>query len=252
MEPPVSQHATVTAWASDTGLTSALPAARVTQSATSREDGAHRVAGAGFAGVRGSFWSAGVSKEALPTVLAVPALCVVAAVVTHPPTAPSCSQPQSPTEVTALGLAVTLALLALMRCPCDAVGSLPGLVIVERGAALAVLPGRVVSAHTLAMDHVVGLLFSGLVALGWYTVVSVSIAKTTAFDNKIIDGIVVCGEEGGSRVFGLAGTLLALQQTDAQVGDHELVLGGGSIWVHRVPGRQRSVDHLSSGARECS
>jgi len=80
--------------------------------------------------------------------------------------------------------------------------------------------------------HVVGLLFSGLVALGWYTVVSVSITKTTAFDNKIIDGIVVCGEEGGSRVFGLAGTLLALQQADAQVGDHELVLGGGSIRVH--------------------
>ena len=42
--------------------------------------------------------------------------------------------------------------LALMRCPCDAVGSLPGLVIVEWGAALAVLPGRIVSAHTLAMD----------------------------------------------------------------------------------------------------
>ena len=50
MEPPVSQHAAVTAWASDTGLTSALPAARVTQSATSREDGAHRVAGAGYRG----------------------------------------------------------------------------------------------------------------------------------------------------------------------------------------------------------
>lgn len=36
--------------------------------------------------------------------------------------------------------------------PDDAVGSLPGLVIVERGTALAVLTGRVVSADTPAVD----------------------------------------------------------------------------------------------------
>jgi len=42
--------------------------------------------------------------------------------------------------------------LALMWRPDDAVGSLPGLVIVERGTALAVLTGRVVSADTPAVD----------------------------------------------------------------------------------------------------
>lgn len=42
--------------------------------------------------------------------------------------------------------------LALMRRPYDAVGSLPGLVIIERCTALAVVTGCVVSADTLAMD----------------------------------------------------------------------------------------------------
>lgn len=63
-----------------------------------------------FAGIRGSFWSAGVPEEALLTVLAVAALCVVAAVVTHAAAPPSRCEPQSTTEVTALGMAVTLAL----------------------------------------------------------------------------------------------------------------------------------------------
>lgn len=190
------------------------------------------MAGTGFAGVRGSFWSAGIPEEALLTVLAVTALCVVAAVITHATTPPSSRQPQSPTEVTALGVTVTLALLALMRCPYDAVGRLPGLVIVERCTALAVVTGCVVSADTLAVDHVVGLLLAGLEPPGWDTVVSVSITKAAAFDNEIIDGIVVCGENGSIRMFGLAGTLLALQQADSEVGDHELVLGGWSVWIH--------------------
>lgn len=42
--------------------------------------------------------------------------------------------------------------LALMRCPNDAVGSLPGLVIVERSTALAMITRCVMSANTLAMD----------------------------------------------------------------------------------------------------
>lgn len=42
--------------------------------------------------------------------------------------------------------------LALMRRPCDAIGRLPRLVVVERSAALAVVAGCVVSAHTLPMD----------------------------------------------------------------------------------------------------
>lgn len=92
--------------------------------------------------------------------------------------------------------------------------------------------------------HVTGLLLAGLVAAGWDTVVSMPIAKATAFDNKIIDGIMVCGEYGGTGMFGLAGTRLALQQTDSQVGDHELVLGGWSVGIHGVPWRQGSINHL--------
>lgn len=42
--------------------------------------------------------------------------------------------------------------LALMRRPCDAIGRLPRLVVVERSTALAVVAGCVVSAHTLPMD----------------------------------------------------------------------------------------------------
>lgn len=63
-----------------------------------------------FAGVRGGFRKAGVSEEALPTVLTVAALRVVAAVVTHAATPPSRRQPQPAAEVTAPGEAVTLAL----------------------------------------------------------------------------------------------------------------------------------------------
>lgn len=74
--------------------------------------------------------------------------------------------------------------------------------------------------------------------------VSMSIAEATPFDNKVIDGIMVCGEGGGARMLRLAGTRLVLQQTNSQVGDHKLVLGRWSIWIHRVPRRQGSIDHL--------
>ena len=80
--------------------------------------------------------------------------------------------------------------------------------------------------------HVIGPLLTRFVATGWHTVVSVSIAKAAAFHNKIIDGVMVRGEDGGTRMFGLAGTRLAPQQTDSQVGDHELVLGGRSVGIH--------------------
>lgn len=53
---------------------------------------------------------------------------------------------------TAVDSAAPSLTLALVRCPCDAVGRLPGLVIVERCTALAVVAGRVVSAHTLPLD----------------------------------------------------------------------------------------------------
>lgn len=62
-----------------------------------------------------------------------------------------------------------------------------------------------------------------------------SIAKATAFHDKIIDGIMVCGEASSTRMFDLARTRLALQQADPQVGDHKLVLGSWSIGIHLVP-----------------
>lgn len=98
--------------------------------------------------------------------------------------------------------------------------------------------------------HVIGLLLAGLVAPGWYTVVSMSVTKATAFDNKIIDGIMVCGEDGSTGMFGLAGTRLALQQADSQVGDHELVLCSWSIGIHLVPRGQGSIDHLEIEGEE--
>lgn len=98
--------------------------------------------------------------------------------------------------------------------------------------------------------HVIGLLLAGLVAPGWYTVVSMSVTKATAFDNKIIDGIMVCGQDGSTGMFGLAGTRLPLQQADSQVGDHELVLGSWSIGIHLVPRRQGSIDHLEIEGEE--
>lgn len=67
--------------------------------------------------------------------------------------------------------------------------------------------------------------------------VSMSVAKATALDDKIIDGIVVCGEDGSLQIFGLAGTRLALQQAHSQVGDHELVLGSRPVRIHLTPWR---------------
>jgi len=64
-----------------------------------------------FTGDWCSFRSAGISEEALLTVLAVTAFCVMAAVVTHASTPPSWCQPQPSTETAALGVSVTLALL---------------------------------------------------------------------------------------------------------------------------------------------
>lgn len=208
------------------------------------------MAGTRFAGIWCRLRSARVSVEAPLAVLAVTAFCVVAAAVTHAAAPPSRCKPQSSTEVAALGVAITFAPLAFMRRPCDAVGSLPGLVIVKRCAALTVVTGCVVSANTLAMNHVTGLLLAGLVAPGRHTVISVSVAKAAAFHNEIVDCVIVCWELSSIGMFGLAGTRLSLQQTHSQVGDHELILSSRTVRIHRVPGRQGSIDHLSSGAGE--
>lgn len=69
-------------------------------------------------------------------------------------------------------------------------------------------------------------------AAGWYAVVSMSIAKAAAFDNEIIDGVMICWEDRGFRMFGLARTLLPLQQTHPKVGDHELVLSSGTVGIY--------------------
>lgn len=61
------------------------------------------------AGVRGRFGSVGVSEEAPLAVLTVSALCVVVAAVAHAATPPSARQPRLTTEVTALGVTITLA-----------------------------------------------------------------------------------------------------------------------------------------------
>lgn len=61
-------------------------------------------------GVRGSFRTVRISEETLLTVLTVLAFCVVATVITHTATPPPRCEPQTTTEVTALGVTITLAL----------------------------------------------------------------------------------------------------------------------------------------------
>lgn len=97
--------------------------------------------------------------------------------------------------------------------------------------------------------HVVGLLQAGFVASRRHTVVSMPITQATAFHNKIIDGVMFRGERGGARLLHLTRTRLTLQETDSQVGDHQLVLGSRSERIHLVRGRQSSVDHLEIGVK---
>lgn len=96
----------------------------------------------------------------------------------------------------------------------------------------------------MSAHHVADVLCAGKVGTGRFAVVGVSIAKAAAFDYKIIDGVMIRGEGRGTRMLGLAGARLNLQQTDSQVGDHELVLSSRAIGIHWVPGWQGSVDHL--------
>lgn len=63
-----------------------------------------------FTGVRGSFSTVRISEESLLTGLTVAAFCVVVAFITHTTTPPPRCEPQTTTEVTALGMTVTLAL----------------------------------------------------------------------------------------------------------------------------------------------
>lgn len=104
----------------------------------------------------------------------------------------------------------------------------------------------------LFTHHVVGLLQAGFVAPRRRAAVSVPVTQAAAFHNKIIDGVMVCGERGGGGVLRLTQTRLTLQETDSQVGDHQLVLGGRTEGIHLVRGRQSSVDHLDIGVKSYS
>lgn len=95
--------------------------------------------------------------------------------------------------------------------------------------------------------RVVGLLRAGFVASCRHTPVGVPVTQATAFHNQIVDGVMLRGERGGARLLGLTRTRLTLQQTDPQVGDHQLVLGSRTEGIHLVRGRQSSVDHLETG-----
>lgn len=97
--------------------------------------------------------------------------------------------------------------------------------------------------------HAVGLLPAGSVAWRRHAVVSMSVTQTAALHNEIVDGVMFRGERVAAGVLRLAGTRLTPQETDSQVGDHQLVLGGRSEGVHLVRGRQSSVDHLEMGVK---
>lgn len=98
--------------------------------------------------------------------------------------------------------------------------------------------------------HVSGPLLAGWEPWRRDALVGVSVAQAAAFDDEVVDGVVVGGEGGGLQVFGLAGARLAPQQPHSQVGGHEPVLGSRPVRVHLPPGRQGSVDHLARSRGE--
>lgn len=132
-------------------------------------------------------------------------------------------------------MTVALAFLAFMRCTHDAVGCLPWQVIVERSTALAVIADCVMPADAFAMYHVTGLLWACFIAPGWHAVISMSVAQAAAFNNEIVDSVVVHWKNSRSRMFGPARALLSLQETNSQVGDRELVLSSQPVGIHRAP-----------------
>lgn len=233
---PVAREAVVTAGPCHAGLAGAVASAGVTESAGAQGEygRSHGVAGARFAGVWGREGLPEVAVEAQLAALAVLPFRVVLTVVADTATAIARCQPRIHVKMTSVGMPITLARLTLFGGSSFAVGSLPRLVVVERGAVLAVGPCGVVLAHAFPMDHMENTrCLDGLESSDRDAVVSMAIAEAAALHDEVIDGIV----QGWWGLWGWAGreagAALPLQQPHPQVGDLQLRLGFHAVWVLR-------------------
>lgn len=144
------------------------------------------LAGTGFADLWRRHGLPSVSVKAWFAPLAPMSLSVVLAVVTDSPTALPRGQPNAQIEVAALGVVVAATLSAFIWCPCFPISWLPRLVIVQWSTFLTVVPCRVVSAHTLPMDHVL----HDSCPVGKLTFLCMPIAKAASPDDQVINSIV--------------------------------------------------------------
>lgn len=91
-----------------------------------------------------------------------------------------------------------------------------------------------------------------LVAWCWDALLGVAVAEAAALHNQVVDGKVAGGEVlvGGAKVLGLAGTRLALQQADPDIGEAQLALGGLAKRVQGLPLWEGTVNHLRERGAE--
>lgn len=153
MEAPVSHHAPVAVGSTYSRFADAVSVGGVAERAVGQVErhGAQRMTVTWFAGVGGSVRSLGVSEETGLAVLTLVSFSVVQTV-THASAALARLPPRRPIKTAALSVSVTLTLPTFLRSPRQSVSRLPGSVVIERSAVLAVITCSVVSAHTLPMD----------------------------------------------------------------------------------------------------
>lgn len=193
------------------------------------------MAGTHFASIWSREGSPEVPVEAWLTPLAMLAFCVVLTVVADATAAVPRCLPHGHVEVAGVGVPVALARSALVRSPRSAIRCLPGPVVVQWCAVLAVAARRVVLTHALPVDHMEGSWgLEGFEAIHGYALISMAIAEAAALDNEIVDGIV-CKMLGLCiQVISLAGTSLSFQELHTEVGDLQLLLSFGTVRVLRV------------------
>lgn len=92
----------------------------------------------------------------------------------------------------------------------------------------------------------VGAVSDGLVPRCRNALLGVSVTEAASLHDQVVDGKVAGGKSfvGGGEVFGLAGTRLALQQSDSDVGHPQLLLALHPERIQGLPLWEGAVDHL--------
>lgn len=98
----------------------------------------------------------------------------------------------------------------------------------------------------------VGPVSDGLVSRHGDTLIGVAVTEAAPLHYQVVDGEVSSGEGFvcGGEVFGLAGTLLMLQQSDPDVGHLQLLLALQPVRIQGLPLWKGSVDHLTFRKRQ--